>query len=85
MKTITVEVNGVKYDLQKLPTRAALQLRSRCKDKGGNPNEIKLYDELLENVVIKPKIKLDDFEDVADLEDLMKEVITFQYGRKEGK
>lgn len=77
-----IKLEGVEYTLQKLPAMEALKLRSRCKDKQGNPDEIKLYGELLEHVVVIPKVTIDDFEDVADLEELMVEVIEFQYTKK---
>ncbi len=78
----TVTVNGVEYTLQKLPVRPALEIRSRCRDKNGNPDDVKLYEEMLEHVVIQPKKKLDDFEDVSELEELMKEVLAYQYQGK---
>lgn len=78
----TVEVEGKEFTLQKLPVRPALEIRSRCRDKNGNPDDIKLYEELLEHVVVSPKMKLDDFEDVNTLEELMKKVLEYQYQGK---
>lgn len=76
-----VTVDGVEYILQKLPVRPGLELRQDCRE-GGDLNEIKFFEQLLENVVIKPKKKLDDFDDIGHLEKLMEKVIDYQYKGK---
>lgn len=77
----TVKVDNIKYNLQKLPVRSALELRQRCRD-GNGLDDIKFYEELLEHIVIDPKCKLDDFEDIGHLEKLMEKVIEYQYKGK---
>lgn len=77
----TVSVEDVDYTLQKLPVRPGLELRQRCR-KGNDVDDIKFYEQLLEHVVVQPKKKLDDFEDIGHLEKLMKEVIDYQYQGK---
>lgn len=77
----TVSVDGIEYALQKLPVRPGLELRQRARD-GGDVDDIKFYEELLEHVVIKPKKKLDEFDDIGHLEKLMKSVIEYQYQGK---
>lgn len=77
----TVTVDGVEYTLQKLPVRPALEIRQRCTE-DGVLNDIKMYEAMLESVVVSPKLKLDDFEDVGVLEELMKEVFKYQYKGK---
>jgi hypothetical protein len=81
MKQTKVMINGSEYTLQKLLPREWLRLRERCKNKSGQPVEEKLYDELLEHIVVSPKKHLDDFEDMAELEELMAEAVRFQLGR----
>lgn len=76
-----IKVDDVDYKLQKLPVRAALELRKRART-GGDVDDIKFYEELLEHIVVEPKQSLDDFEDVGHLERLMLEVIEFQYQGK---
>ena len=78
----TVQVNGTDYQLQKLPPRQWLKLRERSKNANGQPIEEKLYDEIFEHIIVSPKVKMDDFEEIEDVEDLMKEAITFQAKRK---
>ena len=74
----TVTVNDVEYTLQKLPTMEALKIRQRAKT-DGDFDDIKMYESMLEHVVIKPKLGINDFNDVVDLEELMKEVLEYQY------
>lgn len=78
-KTVTVE--GVEYTLQKLPVIPALEIRQRART-DGEFDDIKMYKSMLESVVIKPKMKLEDFEEVYVLEELMKEVLNYQYKGK---
>ena len=66
MATKTVEVNGVEYTLQKVPTNYWYKIKDRSKDKNGNPSEEKLYQEVLEHIVVNPKMKMEDFEEVED-------------------
>lgn len=80
-KTKTVEVDGIKYTMQKLPVRDGLELRKRSVVDGGL-DDITFYEELLEHVVVKPKQGLDDFEDIGHLERVMLEVIEYQYQGK---
>lgn len=77
-----IKLEGVEYTLQKLPAMEALKLRQRSKDKQGNPDEIKFYSELLEHVVVSPKVTISDFEELPDLEELMEEVVAFQFTKK---
>lgn len=74
----TVTVNEVEYVLQKLPTREALKIRQAARE-DGNYDDIKMYESMLEHVVIQPKMKVEDFEDVIDLEELMELVLEYQY------
>lgn len=77
----TVTVDGITYNLQKLPVRSGLELRQRCRS-GNDVDDILFYEELLEHVVVEPKKELDDFEDIGHLERLMTKVIEYQYQGK---
>lgn len=77
----TVTVDSEEYVLQKLPVRPGLELRQRARN-GNDVDDIKFYEELLEHVVMKPKKKLDDFDDIGHLENLMVKVIEYQYQGK---
>lgn len=79
--TKTVDVDGIKYNLQKLPVRQGLELRKRSRT-GGDIDDIKFYEEILEHIVVEPKMELDDFEDIGHLEKLMEKVVEYQYQGK---
>lgn len=77
----TVTVDGITYNLQKLPVREGLELRKRSR-MGGDIDDIKFYEEILEHIVVDPKKSLDDFEDIGHLERLMEKVVEYQYQGK---
>lgn len=76
-----VTVNGVEYTLQKMPVREALKLRQRwgSKETASGVDDEKMADLCLENIVVSPKVKIDEFEDIPALEELIVECINFQY------
>ena len=77
----TVRVGDKEYVLQKLPTRKALEMKQRYMPNNVF-NELKCYDEILEHVVVNPKVTLDDFDDISELDTLGTEALNFQYGGK---
>ncbi len=74
----TVNVFGTDYVLQKVTPREWIRIRSRCKDKNGNLIDETFYSEILEHIVVQPRMTIDDFEEIEELEEVMKEAITFQ-------
>ena len=77
----TITIGEKEYVLQKLPTRKALEMKQRYM-----PNnifdELKCYDEILEHIVVNPKVTIDDFEDISELDELGTKVLEFQFGGK---
>ena len=55
MATKTVEVNGVEYTLQKVPTNYWYKIKDRSKDKNGNPSEEKTLPGSFRAYCCKPK------------------------------
>ncbi|WP_311443423.1 hypothetical protein [Ezakiella coagulans] len=76
-----IEVEGVEYTLQKMPIREALKLRQRwsSKETASGVDDIKMAELCLENIVVMPKMKLDDFDSIDALEKLIVECVNFQY------
>ena len=76
-----IEVEGAQYTLQKMPIREALKLRQRwsSKETASGVDDIKMAELCLENIVVMPKMKLDDFDSIDALEKLIVECINFQY------
>lgn len=81
LKTKKVKINDDEYTLQKLPVREAFKLRDSWLV-NGNVSQEKMYDKLLEHIVVMPKVKMDDFEDVETVEKLGIECLNFAYGGK---
>lgn len=81
LKKITVD--GVEYSVQRLPVRQALELREQWQE-DGVVDEVKMFDLVLEHFVVNPKKTLDDFDDVVTVEELVSEVLKYQY-RSKGK
>lgn len=75
-----VTINGTEYTFQKVLPREWLRMRDRCKNKHGQPIEEKLYEEVLKHIVVSPKKTLDDFTDVAELEEVVEAAVRFQRG-----
>lgn len=84
-KTKQVTVNDVEYTLQKLPVRQALELRQKWTLPNGLTDDIIMADECFKHIVVEPKVKLDDFEDINELEMLVAECVVFQYLEKQQK
>lgn len=80
-KTKKVIINDVEYTLQKLPVREAFKLRDSWLI-NGQINQEKMYDKLLEHIVVAPKVKLDDFEDLETVEEIGVAALNFVYGSK---
>jgi len=76
-----VVIDGKEYTLQKLPVRQALELRDQWQVDGVVDN-VKMFDMVLEHFVVHPKVMLDDFEDVATVEELVGEALKYQYVEK---
>ena len=74
------KIGEAEYTLQKVPPRSWMKLKSEAKDRTGNTSEEKLYDLVLEHIVVEPKVSIDDFEDFAELEELVMEAVEHQTG-----
>ena len=75
------KIKGNEYTFQKLPAREWIRLRKRC-TKNNNFDEEKFMDEVLEHIVVEPKKTIDDFEDYAELEEVVAEAVNFQSGKQ---
>ncbi len=78
MRQKTVVVNDIEYKLQAMPFREYMKVIDRCSNKHGNLMKEAYSDALLENCVIEPKVRLEDFdEDFASGMALVAEVEGF--------
>lgn len=82
-KQKVVKVNGVEYTLQKMPVKQALDIRAEMIDMStGEVDMAKMYDAMIEHVIVNPKVSYDDFEEVWEVDELVEAAIDFQYGKK---
>ncbi|ERT62221.1 hypothetical protein [Peptoniphilus sp. BV3C26] len=81
----TVKVMEKEYVLQKLPIRKALEIRQKWTLPSGITDDVTMYDECLANIVVNPKVKIEDFDDLGELELLIAECLFFQYMVKNPK
>ena len=81
MNAKTVTVDGTDYTLQKLPPRQALELREQWHI-DGTPNELLMFEKILEHIVVRPVVNLDDFEDIVVVEELVTKAMQYQYKTK---
>lgn len=78
MRQEKVVVDGKEYKLQAMPLRDYMKVIDRCSNNSGNLMKEAYSDALLENCVIEPKVKLEDFdEDFASGMALVAEVERF--------
>lgn len=75
-------INGTEYTFQKLPVMAAFELREQFMTEHMGINRKKAYPLILEHIVVHPKKKMEDFEDISELDDVVTAAINFQYGGK---
>ena len=81
-QTKKVTIEGVEYTFQRIPTREWIRLQERCQDRRGNISTERLASEILEHIVVEPKVKIDDFEIPAVMEEVVAEAYNFQHGKK---
>ena len=79
MEQKKVTVNEVEYTLQKLPIRNAMEVRQKWVKPDGRVDDVVMCDECFKNIVVSPKVELDDFTGIEVAEELAMACIEFQY------
>jgi len=74
-------IEGVEYTFKKLPPREWARLRDRTKNRFGNVIEENFMSEILEHIVVDPKVSLDDFEDWETAQKVCDTAVKFCLGR----
>jgi len=80
IKNHTSSVSGKKYTFQKVKPMAWLAIMDDV-EANEEQRRRKLYPAVLENIVVQPKMEVDDFEDFAELEEVVTSAIRFQRGK----
>ena len=80
MRQKKITIGETEYNLQGLNAREFLRMKKSATDERGNLDDEKFYDLICENVIISPRITLDDFETPSELQEVMKPVLRFLTG-----
>lgn len=64
-------VEGVEYTFQFPGVKATIELLDRCKNRFDNIVESAYYEEIMENVIVDPKVDWDYWEEHAGLREVM--------------
>lgn len=79
-KTHTSKVEKKEYLFQKVSPSAWLDIMDEV-DENKSTKRRSLYTAVLENIVVQPKVTLDDFDNSAELDDVVITAMRFQQGK----
>lgn len=79
-KKHTSKVEKKEYLFQKVAPSTWLDIMDEVDENKGSKRR-SLYAAVLENIVVQPKVTLDDFDDSAELDDVVLSAIRFQQGK----
>lgn len=81
-KKITTK-SGKEYTLQHPGVRATNKIVDRVKNKFGVPSDEKIGDEMLEHVVVAPKMRMEDFSTYKEYAEVVSKAFAFLQGEEE--
>lgn len=73
--------SGKKYTFQKVAPVAWLDVLDEVEDGEKKGQRRRLYGKVLENVVVQPKMTMEEFEDFAEMDEVVTAAIRFQQGK----
>lgn len=76
-----VSKSGKEYMLQHPGVRAVTKITDRVKNKHGIPLDERLAEEMLQHVVVNPKLRIDDFESYRELTEVVGAAFAFITGQ----
>lgn len=74
--------SGKEYKFQKVAPVDWLDILDEVEDGDKKGQRRRLYGAVLENVVVQPKMKAEDFEDFGEMDEVVTEAIRFQQGKR---
>ena len=79
----TVTIDGETYTLQKVVPSEWMKLKQRCMDRQGRFSESAFVREILEHMVVKPRIGSDEMDEMdwETIDDLTGAAVDFQTGK----
>lgn len=78
-------IRGKEYTFQKLSAMDFIRLKERSQDEHGKLSDSLYFEELAEHVIVKPKLDLEEFEDITELHEIMRVATFLHKGSKERK
>lgn len=75
-------INGKEYTFQKVSAMEFIRIKERSTDDKGIMRDSLFFEEMAEHVIIEPKIDLELFDDVQELDDIMKAATFLHIGKK---
>lgn len=85
-KQKTVEINGRKFEIQKIPFVSYMEMNDRHMGPNGVIRQAGFIEELFKHCVINPKVTMDDFDDDYNTAiRLVNEIESFLKSRSNGK
>lgn len=79
-KKVTTK-SGAEYTLQHPGVRSVTKITDRIKNKHGIPSDEKMAEEMLQHVVVEPKMRLDDFVSYGELTEVVAKAFSFITGQ----
>lgn len=79
-KPYTSKKQGKKYIFQFPGIRAVTKIKDRVKNKYGIPSDERTADEMLAHVIVEPKMKIEDFDDMGEFNEVIGAAINFMHG-----
>lgn len=76
------EINGVEYTFQKLPVMETMKLRQEFLSSTGGFDMSKMAPLVLEHFVVHPKVKIEDFKSLEELDEVVQAAWEFAYKGK---
>ncbi|MEK4520014.1 hypothetical protein NSS64_32545 [Paenibacillus sp. FSL H8-0122] len=79
-KKITTK-SGKEYTLQHPGVRNVTKITDRVKNKHGIPSDERLAEEMLQHVIVEPKMRLDDFDSYMEMTEIVGKAFAFITGQ----
>ncbi|MDH2334285.1 hypothetical protein [Paenibacillus polymyxa] len=84
-KQYTSKIEGKEYLFQHPGVRAVAKINDASKNKHGVVLEERMYEEMLKNVIVQPKLKLDDFDNYSECSEVINAAYAFITGTEDDK
>lgn len=81
-KQTKITINKIEYTFQKVSAMEFIRIKERATDDKGIMRDSLFFEEMAEHVIVDPKIDLETFDDVQELDEIMKAATFLHIGKK---